>query len=133
MRAIIVLILLSDRRNVQEVDFILKYIETTLNTTMTFHPPPPPTHTHTHFLLSLLLFHFLSSLSSPFTLLSSSDCDPEKLKGKWYLLFPAIRYQCMGSWFAMVGKTGYTFAAIADTVEKDRREKFKCLVCSRLS
>ncbi|KAK7100147.1 uncharacterized protein [Littorina saxatilis] len=39
-----------------------------------------------------------------------------------------IRYQCMGSWFAMVGQTGYTFAAIADTVEKDRREKFKCLL-----
>ncbi|KAK7508265.1 hypothetical protein BaRGS_00000504 [Batillaria attramentaria] len=39
-----------------------------------------------------------------------------------------VRYQCMGSWFAMIGNTGYTFAAIADTVEKDRREKFKCLM-----
>ncbi|XP_050400479.1 uncharacterized protein LOC126817508 [Patella vulgata] len=39
-----------------------------------------------------------------------------------------IRYQCMGSWFAMVGSTGYTYAAIADTVEKDRRERFKCLL-----
>ncbi|PVD22670.1 hypothetical protein C0Q70_15925 [Pomacea canaliculata] len=39
-----------------------------------------------------------------------------------------IRYQCMGSWFAMVSGTGYTFAAIADTVQKDRREKFKCLM-----
>ncbi|XP_050400959.1 uncharacterized protein LOC126817841 [Patella vulgata] len=39
-----------------------------------------------------------------------------------------IRYQCMGSWFAMVGSTGYTYAAIADTVEKDRRERFKCLM-----
>ncbi|XP_046543445.1 uncharacterized protein LOC124253673 [Haliotis rubra] len=39
-----------------------------------------------------------------------------------------VRYQCMGSWFAMIGNTGYTFAAIADTVEKDRRERFKCLM-----
>ena len=34
----------------------------------------------------------------------------------------------MGSWFAKLGSEGYTFAAIADTVEKDDREKFKCLV-----
>ncbi|XP_076462580.1 uncharacterized protein LOC143294945 [Babylonia areolata] len=39
-----------------------------------------------------------------------------------------IRYQCMGSWFAMVGNTGYTFAAIAQVVEKDKRERFKCLM-----
>lgn len=39
-----------------------------------------------------------------------------------------IRYQCMGSWFAVIGGQGYTFAAIADTVEKDTREKFKCLI-----
>ncbi|GFR94202.1 hypothetical protein ElyMa_004396600 [Elysia marginata] len=39
-----------------------------------------------------------------------------------------IRYQCMGSWFAVIGGKGYTFAAVADTVEKDPREKFKCLI-----
>ncbi|GFO36649.1 actin cytoplasmic type 5 [Plakobranchus ocellatus] len=39
-----------------------------------------------------------------------------------------VRYQCMGSWFAVIGGKGYTFAAIADTVEKDTREKFKCLI-----
>lgn len=44
------------------------------------------------------------------------------------LVSAAVRYQCMGSWFAMVGNTGYTFAAIADTVENDKREKFKCMV-----
>ena len=34
----------------------------------------------------------------------------------------------MGSWFALIDNEGYTFAAIADTVEKDTREKYKCLV-----
>jgi hypothetical protein len=34
----------------------------------------------------------------------------------------------MGSWFAVRSGIGYTYAAIADTVEQDTREKFKCLV-----
>ncbi|XP_060082564.1 uncharacterized protein LOC132561872 [Ylistrum balloti] len=38
------------------------------------------------------------------------------------------RYQCMGTWFARRSGRGYTYAAIADTVEKDTREKFKCLM-----
>ena len=40
----------------------------------------------------------------------------------------AIRYQCLGSWYAMVRRTGYTFAAIADTAEQDPRERYTCLV-----
>ncbi|BFY99325.1 hypothetical protein BsWGS_02365 [Bradybaena similaris] len=39
-----------------------------------------------------------------------------------------IRYQCMGSWFAVIGGIGYTFAAIMNTVEKDTREKYKCMM-----
>ena len=43
-----------------------------------------------------------------------------------------VRYQCYGTWYAMrcSGRNcvGYTFAAISDTVEKDNRERFKCLV-----
>nr|XP_022345141.1 uncharacterized protein LOC111137784 isoform X2 [Crassostrea virginica] len=39
-----------------------------------------------------------------------------------------IRYQCMGSWFAVKNGIGYTYAAIADTMEEDTREKFKCLM-----
>ncbi|XP_061180042.1 uncharacterized protein LOC133188577 [Saccostrea echinata] len=39
-----------------------------------------------------------------------------------------LRYQCMGSWDAERNGIGYTFAAIADTVNKDSREKFKCLL-----
>ena len=34
----------------------------------------------------------------------------------------------MGSWFAVKNGIGYTYAAIADTMEEDPREKFKCLV-----
>ncbi|XP_064605817.1 uncharacterized protein LOC135470711 [Liolophura sinensis] len=36
-----------------------------------------------------------------------------------------IRYQCMGTW---AGENGYTYAGIANTVEKDPRERFKCLL-----
>ena len=43
-------------------------------------------------------------------------------------LYTEVRYQCMGSWFAVRSGIGYTYAAIADTVEQDTREKFKCLV-----
>uniref|UniRef100_A0A8W8IXM1 Uncharacterized protein n=1 Tax=Magallana gigas TaxID=29159 RepID=A0A8W8IXM1_MAGGI len=39
-----------------------------------------------------------------------------------------IRYQCMGSWFAVRSGIGYTYAAVADTVEQDTREKFKCMM-----
>lgn len=39
-----------------------------------------------------------------------------------------IRYQCMGSWYAVKNGVGYTFAAVADTVEADEREKFKCMM-----
>ncbi|KAK3088306.1 hypothetical protein FSP39_017300 [Pinctada imbricata] len=39
-----------------------------------------------------------------------------------------IRYQCMGTWFAVRSGIGYTYAAVADTVEKDDREKYKCLM-----
>ncbi|CAL1544750.1 unnamed protein product [Lymnaea stagnalis] len=39
-----------------------------------------------------------------------------------------IRYQCMGNWFAVVGGIGYSFAAVADTVQKDTREKYKCMM-----
>ncbi|XP_005095831.1 uncharacterized protein LOC101854317 [Aplysia californica] len=42
-----------------------------------------------------------------------------------------IRYQCMGSWYALIDGEGYTFASIADTVEKDTREKYKCLMTKR--
>lgn len=42
-----------------------------------------------------------------------------------------IRYQCYGTWFAMRGGIGYTFAAISDTVEKDNRERFKCLLTNK--
>ncbi|KAL5016724.1 hypothetical protein ScPMuIL_006313 [Solemya velum] len=42
------------------------------------------------------------------------------------------RYQCMGSWFAVKqGRGGYTYTAIADTVEKDNRERFKCLMTKK--
>lgn len=34
----------------------------------------------------------------------------------------------MGSWFAVRNGIGYTYAAVADTVEQDTREKFKCMV-----
>lgn len=34
----------------------------------------------------------------------------------------------MGSWFAVRSGIGYTYAAVADTVEQDTREKFKCMV-----
>lgn len=43
-----------------------------------------------------------------------------------------MRYQCMGSWFAVRSGIGYTYAAVADTVEQDTREKFKCLVINIL-
>lgn len=39
-----------------------------------------------------------------------------------------IRYQCMGAWYAVRNGVGYTFAAVADTVEADAREKFKCMM-----
>ncbi|KAL3869491.1 hypothetical protein ACJMK2_042165 [Sinanodonta woodiana] len=39
-----------------------------------------------------------------------------------------VRYQCMGTWFAVRNGVGYTYAAIADTVQKDNRERFKCLL-----
>ncbi|KAL4235651.1 hypothetical protein ACF0H5_004046 [Mactra antiquata] len=46
-----------------------------------------------------------------------------------------IRYQCFGTWFAMRGTgssaIGYTYAVIADTVENDQREKFKCLMTNK--
>ncbi|XP_060593949.1 uncharacterized protein LOC132748376 [Ruditapes philippinarum] len=46
-----------------------------------------------------------------------------------------IRYQCFGTWFVMRGKypneIGYTYAVIADTVENDQREKFKCLMTNK--
>lgn len=38
----------------------------------------------------------------------------------------------MGSWFAVRSGIGYTYAAVADTVEQDTREKFKCLVINIL-
>lgn len=34
----------------------------------------------------------------------------------------------MGAWYAVRNGVGYTFAAVADTVEADAREKFKCMV-----
>lgn len=43
-------------------------------------------------------------------------------------LSSGIRYQCMGTWYAKVDDIGYTYAAIAHTVQKDNREKYKCLV-----
>lgn len=46
-----------------------------------------------------------------------------------------IRYQCFGTWFVMRGSgdnaIGYTYAVIADTVENDQREKFKCLMTNK--
>ncbi|KAK6188389.1 hypothetical protein SNE40_004570 [Patella caerulea] len=39
-----------------------------------------------------------------------------------------VRYQCMGTWSAMVGPVSYTFAAVADTVERETRKRFKCLM-----
>ncbi|KAK3085422.1 hypothetical protein FSP39_003071 [Pinctada imbricata] len=39
-----------------------------------------------------------------------------------------VRYQCMGSWSAKMSGVTYKFAAIADTVEKDNKEKYKCLM-----
>ncbi|CAG2194472.1 unnamed protein product [Mytilus edulis] len=39
-----------------------------------------------------------------------------------------IRYQCMGAWYAVKNGVGYTFAAVADTVEADERERFKCMM-----
>ena len=49
-----------------------------------------------------------------------------------HFCFLEVRYQCYGSWYAMRGSgkhaVGYTFAVISDTVEKDNRERFKCLV-----
>ncbi|WAR23603.1 hypothetical protein MAR_037272, partial [Mya arenaria] len=50
----------------------------------------------------------------------------------------AMCRDCLGTWYAMKGQdkqgrggTGYTYAAIEDTVEKDTREKFKCLMTNR--
>lgn len=34
----------------------------------------------------------------------------------------------MGAWYAVKNNVGYTFAAVADTVEADERERFKCMV-----
>jgi hypothetical protein len=34
----------------------------------------------------------------------------------------------MGSWYAVKNGVGYTFAAVAENVQADEREKFKCLV-----
>ncbi|KAJ8306456.1 hypothetical protein KUTeg_017001 [Tegillarca granosa] len=42
-----------------------------------------------------------------------------------------IRYQCLGSWFAVKSGVGYTYAAIMDTVEGDPREVYKCLMTLR--
>jgi len=44
-------------------------------------------------------------------------------------LFTDIRYQCLGTW-VVTQKTGqvYTYATIANVVENDPREKYKCLV-----
>ncbi|KAH3847544.1 hypothetical protein DPMN_089869, partial [Dreissena polymorpha] len=49
-----------------------------------------------------------------------------------------VRYKCLGTWYAIKGQstdgnggTGYTYAAIEDTVENDQREKFKCLMTNR--
>jgi hypothetical protein len=32
----------------------------------------------------------------------------------------------MGSWYAVKNGVGYTFAAVAENVQADEREKFKC-------
>jgi hypothetical protein len=35
----------------------------------------------------------------------------------------------MGSWYAVKNGVGYTFAAVAENVQADEREKFKCFWC----
>lgn len=42
-----------------------------------------------------------------------------------------ILYKCMGSWYAVKNGVGYTFAAVAENVQADEREKFKCLMTLR--